>query len=165
MSAAPGAPRMRYPFFIEWDIPVRSMAALTAYNVDQETEKRLRERARRNGRSLAAELRQILREAVGTHQRFAAVDTRLVVVRLERTCFDYPEQYDAFIGDEKVGYLRLRHGNFTVECPGVRGDMVYEASPSGDGIFDDDERAEQLEAAREAIADWWRERAAGPGRA
>jgi plasmid stability protein len=140
------------------------MAALTAHNVDQETEKRLRERAGRNGRSIGAELRQILREAVGTHERFAAVDTRPVVVRLVRTCFDYPEQYDAFIGDEKAGYLRLRHGHFTVECPDVWGEMVYEASPSGDGIFDDGERAEQLEAAREAIADWWRERAGGPTR-
>jgi plasmid stability protein len=138
------------------------MAALTAYNVDQETEKRLRERARRNGRSLAAELRQILREAVGTQESFAANTMRPVVVRLVRTCFACPEQYDAFIGDEKVGYLRLRHGNFTVECPDVRGEMVYEASPWGDGIFDDDERAEQLEAAREAIADWWRERAVDP---
>jgi hypothetical protein len=63
---------------------------------------------------------------------------RPVVVRLMRTCFAYPEQYDAFIGEEKVGYLRLRHGHFTVECPDVRGEMVYEASPWGDGIFDDE---------------------------
>ena len=141
------------------------MVALTAYNVDQETEKRLRECARRNGRSLAAELRQILREAVGTQEGFAANAMRPVVVRLVRTCFACPEQYDAFIGDEKAGYLRLRHGQFTVECPDVRGEMVYEASPWGDGIFDDEERAEQLEAAREAIADWWRERAVDPSRA
>jgi hypothetical protein len=87
-----------------------------------------------------------------------------VVVRLERTCFDFPEQYDAFIGDEKAGYLRLRHDHFTVECPGAWAEMVYEASPRGDGIFYDDERAEHLEAAREAIAEWWRERAVEPGR-
>src|SRR5712691_2594447 len=140
------------------------MAALTIHNVDRETEKRLRQRAARNGRSIRAELRHILREAVGTHEDFAAVDRRPVVVRLERTCFDFPEQYDAFIGDEKVGYLRLRHGHFKVECPGAWGEMVYEASPSGDGIFDDDERTEHLEAAREAIAEWWRERAVEPGR-
>ena len=107
---------------------------------------------------MAAELRQILREAVGTQERFAAVDRRPVVVRLERTCFDYPEQYDAFIGDEKVSYLRLRHGHFSVECPDVFGETVYEASPYGDGFFDDDERAGFLEAAKEAISDWWRER-------
>jgi plasmid stability protein len=139
------------------------MAALTVHNVDLETERRLRERAARNGRSVRAELRQILREAVGTQDRFAALDLRPVVVRLERTCFDFPEQYDAFIGDEKVGYLRLRHGHFRVECPDVYGEMVYEASPSGDGMFDDDERAEHLDAAREAIAEWWRERVVKPG--
>ena len=134
------------------------MATLTVHRIDLKTESRLRERAARNGRSLEAELRQILREAVGTQERFAAVDTRPVVVRLVRTCFDYPEQYDAFIGDETAGYLRLRHGHFTVECPDVRGETVHEASPNGDGISDDNERAEHLGAAREAIADWWRER-------
>jgi plasmid stability protein len=125
------------------------MAALTVHNLDPETHKRLRERAARNGRSFQAELRQILREAVGTHERFAAADLRPVVVRLVRTCFACPEQYDAFIGDEKAGYLRLRHGHFTVECPDVWGEMVYEASPSGDGIFDDYERVEHLEAAQD----------------
>ena len=139
------------------------MAALTVYNVDLETQKRLGERAARNGRSVRAELRQILREAVDTHKDFV-VDTRPVVVRLVRTCFACPEQYDAFIGEEKVGYLRLRHGHFRVECPDVWGELVYEASPNGDGIFDDDERPQHLDAAREAIAEWWRERAADPGR-
>ncbi len=141
------------------------MAALTIYNIDLETQRRLGERAARNGRSIQAELRQILREAVGTHERFAAVDLRPVVVRLERTCFDFPEQYDAFIGDEKVGYLRLRHRHFRVECPDVWGELVYAASPNGDGIFDDDERPQHLDAAREAIAEWWRERAEEPGSA
>src|SRR5437660_8199656 len=108
------------------------MAALTVYNLDPETHERLRDRAARNGRSMRAELRHILREAVGTDERFAAVDRRPVVVRLEQTCFAYPEQYDAFIGDEKVGYLRLRHGHFRVECPDAFAEMVYEASPSGD---------------------------------
>jgi hypothetical protein len=140
------------------------MATLTVHRVDLETEKRLRERAARNGRSLEAELLQILREAVGTQHAFATVDTRPVVVRLVQTCFAYPEQYDAFIGEEKVGYLRLRHGHFRVECPDVFGETVYEASPNGDGIFDDDERAEYVQAAQEAIADWWRERAAKPDR-
>ncbi len=84
------------------------MAALTMYNVDLETQKRLGERAARNGRSIQAELRQILREAVGTDKDFVA-NTRPVVVRLVQTCFACPEQYDAFIGEEKAGYLRLRH--------------------------------------------------------
>jgi hypothetical protein len=140
------------------------MPTLTVYNVDPETQKRLRERAARNGRSPEAELRRTLREAVGTQEAFAGVDTRPVVVRFVQTCFACPEQYDAFIGEEKVGYLRLRHGHFRVECPDVFGETVYEASPNGDGIFDDDERAEYVQAAQEAIADWWRERAAKPDR-
>jgi plasmid stability protein len=135
------------------------MAPLTIYNVDPETEERLRERARRNGRSLQAELRHIVREAVGTDAAFGKVENRPVVVRLVETCSAYPEQYDAFIGEEKVGYLRLRHSHFRVECPDVWGETVYEASPNGDGMFDDDERAQYLEAAQMAIAEWWRERA------
>jgi plasmid stability protein len=132
------------------------VATLTVHNLDAETEKLLRARAVRSGRSLEAELLQILREAIGTHEQFAAVDMRPVIVRLVRTCFACPEQYDAFIGEEKVGYLRLRHGHFRVECPDVFGETVYEDSPKGDGIFDDDERAEHLAAARAAISDWWR---------
>ena len=137
-----------------------SMAKLTIHNIDQETAEGLRERAARNGRSVNAELRQILREALGTHEKFAHLDTRPVVVRLVQTCSAYPEQYDAHIGEQKVGYLRLRHGDFRVECPDVFGETVYEASPYGDGFFDDDERTGFLEAAKEAIADWWRERPA-----
>lgn len=40
---------------------------------------------------------------------------------LKQTCFAYPEQYDAIDGitGERVGYLRLRHGHFTVEVPDV----------------------------------------------
>jgi plasmid stability protein len=134
------------------------MPALKIHNVDPETLKRLRESAARSGRSMEAQLRRILREVVGTQHLFDAIDARPVIVRLVRTCDAYPEQYDAFIGEEKVGYLRLRHGHFRVECPDVWGEMVYEASPSGDGFFDDDERGEYLEAAKAAIADWWRER-------
>jgi len=138
------------------------MPKLTIHNVDPETEKRVRERAARNCRSLNAELREILREAVGTQEAFVNLDKRPVVVRFVQTCSAYPEQYDAFIGEEKIGYLRLRHGHFRVECPDVFGETVFEASPNGDGFFDDDERGEYLEAAQDAIADWWRERGVRP---
>jgi hypothetical protein len=77
-------------------------------------------------------------------------------IRLELTCGACPEQYDAFIGDELVGYLRLRHGNFTVECPDCGGKLVYRANPKGDGLFDDDEREEYLSAAKQAILNWRR---------
>ena len=125
------------------------MATLTIHNVGPHVLKRLRLRAAQNGRSMDTELRQILQDAAGIHEETAAVNMRPVVVRLVRTCSACPEQYDAFIGEEKVGYLRLRHGHFRVECPDVWGEMVYEASPSGDGIFDDDERIVTCEDAAE----------------
>ena len=36
---------------------------------------------------------------------------------LVRTCYACPEQYDVFFHDFQIGYLRLRHGNFTAEYP------------------------------------------------
>ena len=71
--------------------------------------------------------------------------------RLDRTCFAFPEQYDVYIGDEQVGYLRLRHGEFYADYPECGGETVYTASPNGDGIFDLDERMQYLTAAIDAI--------------
>ncbi|MGN6584108.1 MAG: hypothetical protein ACTHJV_10430 [Rhizobiaceae bacterium] len=62
-------------------------------------------------------------------------------IRLICTCSISPEQYDAFAGDQPIGYLRLRHGIFTVAYPDADGELIYEASPKGDGCFEDDERA------------------------
>jgi len=76
------------------------------------------------------------------------------MIRLFRTCYACPEQYDAYDGDKQVGYLRLRHGCFTVECPDVAGTMVYSAGPRGDGIFEDDERDYYLRFAVDAIQRW-----------
>src|SRR4029077_11481351 len=42
------------------------MATLTIRNVDPEVQKRLRVRAAENGRSMEAELRQILKDVIGT---------------------------------------------------------------------------------------------------
>ena len=75
-------------------------------------------------------------------------------VKLELTCGACPEQYDAYIGDERVGYLRLRHGWFYVECPDCGGETVYESEPKGDGLFDDDEREFYLREAVAAIKAW-----------
>lgn len=60
--------------------------------------------------------------------------------RLEKTCHACPEQYDAFLNDKRVGYLRLRHGHFTVSYPDVGGELLFDANPKGDGIFDEEER-------------------------
>jgi len=72
-------------------------------------------------------------------------------IRLIQTCGACPEQYDAFLGEKQVGYLRLRHGYFRVDYLECGGETIYEAYPEGDGIFDYDERDEYLLAAKEAI--------------
>jgi len=76
--------------------------------------------------------------------------------RLERTCSACPEQYDVFLAERQVGYLRLRHGFFSVYCPScdIHADLVYESEPKGDGIFEEDERMQYLTAAIEAIDHW-----------
>lgn len=73
------------------------------------------------------------------------------MIRLRCTCSWCPEQYDAYDGAERVGYLRLRHGIFTVESPDVGGTLIYEASPQGDGRFEDAERDYYLRFAVDAI--------------
>lgn len=77
-------------------------------------------------------------------------------IRLVLTCGGCPEQYDAYQGSSNklVGYLRLRHGHFTVSCPGVGGEIVYENNPEGDGWFNDDEREGYLRLAVDAIKQW-----------
>lgn len=65
-----------------------------------------------------------------------------------------PEQHEAYIDGKHVGYLRLRHGSFTVSCPDVGGEIVYSDNPQGDGEFYDNERGFYLDRARTAIAEW-----------
>lgn len=66
--------------------------------------------------------------------------------RLVRTCGACPEQYDVLDSQgNQVAYLRLRHGSYTVSAPDVSGEVIYQAFPQGDGIFEDDERVEHLE--------------------
>ena len=76
------------------------------------------------------------------------------MLKLVMVCGACPEAYDAFDGDEMVGYLRLRHGRFSVECPDVGGQLIYVASPEGDGIFTYDERDYYLKEAVKAIQYW-----------
>lgn len=42
------------------------------------------------------------------------------------TCGACPEQYDVYLNDEKVAYVRLRWGVLSVSYPDVRGDIIYE---------------------------------------
>lgn len=53
-------------------------------------------------------------------------------LEFDRTCFACPEQYDVYDGDEKVGYVRLRHGYFRVEAYDIKvfgRDFNYEIHP------------------------------------
>lgn len=78
-------------------------------------------------------------------------------VILSRTCTVSPEQYDAF--DSRwnlIGYLRIRHGLFTVEAPDVGGTVVYEAMTSSNtGYFNDEERSTFLDRAKVALSDFY----------
>lgn len=78
----------------------------------------------------------------------------LLGCRLIRTCFACPEQYDVFYEDQQIGYLRLRHGAFRADYPDCGGVTVYEASPQGDGVFEDEEREQYLLEAVIAIMDY-----------
>jgi hypothetical protein len=73
-----------------------------------------------------------------------------MTLRLEQTCGACPEQYDVYDGEEKIGYLRLRHGFFRAE---YRGKVVYSSDTRGDGLFaDEEERERHLAAALAAIS-------------
>jgi hypothetical protein len=74
-------------------------------------------------------------------------------IDLVQTCGACPEQYDAFIGETQVGYLRLRHGYFYVNFLDHNGERIFSAHTIGDGIFDSSEREEMLNAAKNAIID------------
>lgn len=72
-------------------------------------------------------------------------------IKLVQTSIAYPEQYDAFLGNQIVGYLRLRGGSFRVNYPNFEGKIIYEAQPNGDGFFSDDERDFYLNKAIKVI--------------
>lgn len=61
-------------------------------------------------------------------------------MELKITCSACPEQYEVFKNGNRVAYLRLRHGYFTVTVPDVSGVDILEAHPNGDGIFKTHER-------------------------
>ena len=71
-----------------------------------------------------------------------------------QTCGACPEQYDVFDNGRRVGYMRLRHGSFTVDCPDACGLCVLSGHPVGDGIFAEDEREYWLGKGLEAIEAW-----------
>lgn len=85
-------------------------------------------------------------------------------IRFDMTCSACPEQYDAYLGDEQVGYLRLRHGTFRVDVPDCAAQTIYTAHPQGDGCFaSKTERDHYLRRAAKAILDWVAAGRPGPG--
>jgi hypothetical protein len=72
------------------------------------------------------------------------------MIKLVQTCYACPEQYEAYLDDKEIGYLRLRHGRFYCEYLPTR-TIVYQVEPYGDGIFDDNERNYHLNRACEAL--------------
>jgi hypothetical protein len=73
-------------------------------------------------------------------------DTTINGVELRLTCEACPEQYDVFdLHGAQIGYLRLRHGQFTADYPDCNGKTVYSSLTKGDGqFFDANERISEL---------------------
>lgn len=81
-------------------------------------------------------------------------------LRIDRTCEMCPEQYDVYLKDEIVGYICLRNGLFTVNCPDVGGENVYTARMRDDrlGVFlTPEQRRYYMRTALEKIAIWYLE--------
>lgn len=80
-------------------------------------------------------------------------------IELVCTCNSCPEQYDAIdAGENRIAYLRLRYGHFTVECPDAGGRLIYQSETISEGVFIDSEREHYLNAAKKAIAAYYSEK-------
>jgi hypothetical protein len=107
------------------------------------------------GRSIPARRVDEACDPEGSRRMFSSekFDARYADIVLVQTCGACPEQYDAFIGDRQVGYLRLRWGEFRVDYPDCGGETIYQAA-IGDwlqGAFDEQQWSHYLEAAKAAI--------------
>lgn len=71
--------------------------------------------------------------------------------RLELTCGANPEQYDVYIDNRYVGYMKLKNGHFHVIDAG--GNCVYKTRPHGENCFKDNERVMHLNAGCRAFED------------
>lgn len=70
------------------------------------------------------------------------------------TCGACPEQYDVLKDGKQVAYFRLRHGEFRVDYPDVRGKVIYSVEPMGDGIFHDTERLAYMTKAMRVLLEF-----------
>lgn len=75
--------------------------------------------------------------------------------KLEVSCSICPEQWDVYdLLDNRVGYIRLRHGDFRVDYPDCGGKTLIDlcSGEYGDGGFNDEEtRSKYLLMAVKAI--------------
>ena len=76
---------------------------------------------------------------------------------LDKTCDMCPEQYDVYdVQGNRIAYMRLRYGYFSVECPYVGGTVVFATYTRGDGCFyDEEERNILISAAKLEIAKYY----------
>lgn len=95
-----------------------------------------------------------------TLERMEAGSLKVNGLTFERTCFAHPEQYDVYDENGQViGYVRLRWGYLTCECPTVGGEVIYLAN-IGDGCTGAFQSEAQRSAYLESIANailLWRE--------
>jgi len=68
--------------------------------------------------------------------------TTLLGYTLVEGCGACPEDYDLFLGEERVAYLRLRYGKFRIEVAHLPGTYFNVGNPKGDGVFDNDDERE-----------------------
>ena len=76
---------------------------------------------------------------------------------LDKTCWACPAQWDAYYKGKIAGYIHLRWGHMTVECPDVGGELVY--SMQADDVmmgtfYSKLEEKLFLDNALTAIAEW-----------
>ena len=86
------------------------------------------------------------------------LDAEIKGLQFKLTCRACPEQYDVFLpSGMQVGYVRLRHGMLSADCPDYSGELVYDClfEDGWKGCFDSgEERQEHLEKIADAIWDW-----------
>lgn len=75
----------------------------------------------------------------------------MIHFKLDLTCWCCPEQYDVYLDNEQVGYLRLRNGHFRCDYLDCGGETLYEANTHGDGMFEKEERDPQIRKALYAL--------------
>lgn len=80
-------------------------------------------------------------------------------LKLFQTCFACPEQYDVYYNDALVGYIRYRHGIFSVN-PVINGnydftnDLMIFTTDDDSGILSETQRKELLPQALQKIAEF-----------